>query len=211
MVTEQLEGPLNNLLPEIYPIIAAHLPLHATPSTLLALGLTNHRISEIALPLIHSRLILKNEEAAQLVLQKLATDPLLGPFVRELHVLSNLSQETRTHDPPSDVVRRVSDIILKGSLPFLHTLALHLGYGWYYDDQNVVEGFGRPGKEFWSQIKEKCPRLKALILDGFEDDQNEPWIEDSGLLHVPVCIAHLNITKFLMCAAGNHQFLDLYQ
>ena len=213
MVTEQ--GPLNNLLPEIYPIIAAHLPLHATPSTLLALGLTNQHISEIALPLIYSRLVLKNEEDALLVLQKLATDPSLGPVVRELHVLSNLSRETRIHDPPSDVIRRVSDVILKGSLPFLHTLALHLGHGWYwyYDDQNflAVEGFGRPGKEFWSHLKEQCPRLKALILDGFMDDPDKPWIEDSGLLHVPVCIVLLNVTKFLTCAAGDHQFLDLYQ
>jgi len=191
MATEQ--GPLNNLLPEIYPIIAAYLPLYATPSTLLALGLANHHISEIALPLVYSRVILKNEEHALQVLQKLATDPSLGPLVRELHLMSHLSSETRIHDPPSDVIRRVSDLILKGSLPFIHTLGLHLGAGWYYP----IQGFGRPGKEFWSQIKEKCPRLKALILDGFMDDPAEPWIEDSGLFHVPVCITLLNATKFL--------------
>ncbi|KIM39325.1 hypothetical protein M413DRAFT_197302 [Hebeloma cylindrosporum] len=79
----------------IYRIIASHLPLHATLSTLLALGLTNHHISEIVLPLIHSRLILKNEEDALLVLQKLATDPLLGSIVRELRISSHLiSRET---------------------------------------------------------------------------------------------------------------------
>ena len=207
MTTEQ--GPLNNLSPEIYPIIAAHLPLHATPSTLLALGLTNHHISEIALPLIHSRLVLKNEEDALTVLQKLATDPLLGPAVRELHVFSNLSRQTRILDPPSDVIRRVSDVILKGSLPFIHTLGLHLGSGWYYDeDRNPVKGFGRPGKEFWSQINKKCPRLKALILDGFLDDPDEPWIEDSGLLHIPVCITLLNAIKFMTYDAGYHQFLN---
>ena len=195
MATEQ--GPLNNLMPEIYPIIASHLPLHATPSTLLSLGLTNHHISDIALPLLYSRLILKNEEHALLVLQKLATDPSLGPVVRELHIMSHLSRETRIHDPPSDVIRRVSDLILKGSLPFVHTLGLHLGEGWYYHDQKPAKGFGRPGKDFWSQIKEKCPRLKALILDGFMDDLVEPWIEDSGLFHVPVCVTLLNATKFL--------------
>ena len=78
----------------------------------------------------------------------------------------------------------ISDVILKGSLPFIHILALHLGDGWYYDDQNPVKGFGRLGKEFWSQIKEKCPGLKAFILNGFRDDPDEPWIEDSVLLYV---------------------------
>jgi hypothetical protein len=193
------QGPLINLPPEIYSIIATHLPLHATPSTLLSLGLTNHHISEITLPLLYSRLVLKSEEDALLVLEKLATDPSFGLVVRELHVLSNLSRETRIHKPPLDVITRVSDVILKGSLPFIHTLGLHLGDGWYCDDQFYpVEGFARPGKELWSQIKEMCPRLKALILVGFKDDPNNPWIEDSGLLDVPVCIIILlNATKFL--------------
>ena len=126
MATEQ--GPLNNFLPEIYPIIAAHPPLDETPSALLALGLTNHHISEleIALPLIYSRLVLKN---ALLLPQKLATDPSLGLVVRKLHVMSNLSRERTVHDPPPDVIKRVSDVILKGSLTFIHTLGLHLGDG----------------------------------------------------------------------------------
>ena len=197
MATKQ--GPLTNVPPEIYSIIATHLPLHATPSTLLSLGLANHHISEIAPPLLYSRLVLKNEEDALLILQKLASDSSFGPVVRELHILSNLSRETRIYDPPLDVITRVSDVILKGSLPFIHTLDLHLGDGWYYDQFYPVQGFARPGKELWLHIKEMCPRLKALILVGFQDHPNNPWIEDSGLpsLHVPVCIILLNATKFL--------------
>jgi hypothetical protein len=51
---------------------------------------------------------------------------------------------------------------------------------------NPVEGFGRSGKELWSQIKEKCPILTALILDGSRDDPDDPWFEDLGLFHVSI-------------------------
>ena len=71
------------------------------------------------------------------------------------------------------MLSEVSDVILNGSLPFFHTL--------------------------------------ALIFDGFRDDPNEPWVEDSGLLYAPVSIVLLNVTKFLTCAAGHHQFLNLYR
>ena len=97
---------------------------------------------------------------------------------------------------------------MNGSLPFIHTLGLHLGDGWDLDDRNPVN---RPGKEFWLQIKDKCPRLKALILDGFRDNPDEPWIEDSGLFNVLVCITLLNATKLLTYAAGYHQSLDPYR
>jgi len=118
-------------------IIAAHLPLDATPSTLLALALTNRHISEFALPLVNSRLVLKNETDAMLVLQKLLDNPLFGRIVRELHIMSDLSVDTRNQDPPWDVIRRVEDVISKGYLPFIHTLGLHLMARWYYDYDNV--------------------------------------------------------------------------
>jgi hypothetical protein len=187
MTTKQ--GPLNELIPEIYPIIAAHLPLYVTPSTLLALALTNHHISEIALPLVYSQLVLKNELNATLVLQKLVDNPPVGLIIHELHIMSDLSVDTRNQNPPSDVIRRVEDVISKGYLPYVHTLGLHLVKRWYRDSDNdyePVKGFGQLRKEFWAQLKEKCPRLRGLILKGFSDDLDEPWIEDSGFLQVPV-------------------------
>jgi len=196
MVTQQ-GPPLNELLPEIYPIIAAHLPLYATPSTLLALALTNHHISEFALPLLYSRLVLQNETDATLVLQKLLDNPPFGCIVRELHIMSDLSVETRNQDPPWDIIRQVEDVISKGYLPFIHTLGLHLMERWYYDaDKNFepVKGFGQLRQEFLAQLKEKCPRLRGLVLKRFSDDQDEPWLEKSGFLEVPVSPAALNAT-----------------
>ena len=191
------QGPLNELIPEIYPIIAAHLPLYVTPSTLLALALTNHHISKIALPLVYSRVLLKDELNATLVLQKLVDNPPVGLMIRELHIMSDLSVETRNQNPPSDVIRRVEDVISKGYLPFIHTLGLHLTKRWYYDpdkDYEPVNGFGQLRKDFCAQLKEKCPRLRGLILKGFSDDLDEPWVEESGFLQVPVSAVSLKAT-----------------
>ena len=191
------QGPLSDLIPELYPVIAAHLPLYATPSTLLALALTNHHISEIALPLVYSRVVVKNELNATLVLQKLVDNPSVGLIIHELHIMSDLSVDTRNQNPPSDVIRRVEDVISKGYLPFIHTLGLHLMNRWYYDsnkDYEPVNGFGQLGKEFGAQLKEKCPRLRGLILKGFMDNLDEPWVEESGFLQVPVSAVTLKAT-----------------
>ncbi|KAF9531449.1 hypothetical protein CPB83DRAFT_761386 [Crepidotus variabilis] len=180
--------PLESLLPEIYPIIAKHLPLYATASSLLSLALTNHRISAITLPIIHSRLVLKTEKDAISILQKLADDLSFGREVRELHIMTNLSAETRESNPPLDVVRRLQDVILKGHLPFINTLNLNLMKGWYFDGSpqyHPIQGFGELRKEFWLDLREKCPRLRSLALQGFADNIDQPWIEDSGCLDMP--------------------------
>ncbi|KAG6913709.1 hypothetical protein DXG01_004755 [Tephrocybe rancida] len=116
--------------------------------------------------------------------------------------MSDLSLETRTQGPPSSVIRRVADIILQGHLPFIHTLGLHLGNWWYYDDSwEPVNGFGRFEKSFWAQIKKKCPNLRALMLEGFMEDIEEPWMDDSGILEVP------DITSLFIHISGSHSQL----
>ncbi|KAG6824596.1 hypothetical protein H0H92_006387 [Tricholoma furcatifolium] len=196
MTTKQ--GPFVELLPaEVYPLIVAHLPLYATPSTLLALALTNHRISEIVLPLLHSCLILKNEGDALFILQKLSSDPDFGRLVRELHIMSDLSLQTQNRRT-SDVISLVVDIISQGNLPFLYALGLHLSSWWYYDDRNnfeSVDGFARFEKGWWLKIKERCPRLRTIVLDGFREDDENPWIEESGMLYVPG-ITDLSLSLF---------------
>ena len=85
---------LNHLPIEIYPNIAVHLPLHLTPSTLISLALVNHHLSEIVIPLVYSRLILKSESDALKMIKRLLDKPELGKAVREIHILSDLSLST---------------------------------------------------------------------------------------------------------------------
>ena len=180
-------SPLNDLLPEIYPIIAAHLPLFSTPSTLLSLALVNHHISEIVLPLVYSRLILKNETDALKTIQKLLDEPKLGQVVREIHVLSDLSLATRTGANTIDVVTGLEKLITTTSLPYIHTLGLHLLSGWHYDDQyHPIVGFGQLRSDFWINLKKNCPRLRGLVLRDIADHEEDPWVNDSGLLEIQV-------------------------
>ncbi|KAF9535012.1 hypothetical protein CPB83DRAFT_843334 [Crepidotus variabilis] len=180
----RLEIPLENLVPEIYPIIASHLPLHATPSTLLSLALINRYVHQIVMPILHSRLILKNESDAIAMLQKLAENPTFGRVVRELHIMSNLSKESRRQNPPVDVIQRVQDVILHGNLPFLHSLDLQILHVYYYHENTSAPGLGQLRKEFCKRVKEQCPRLKCFHLEGFQDYNNSGWMEESGCFEV---------------------------
>ncbi|KAJ3509938.1 hypothetical protein NLJ89_g4951 [Agrocybe chaxingu] len=176
---------LNDLLPEIFPIVASLLPLHATPSTLLSLALVNKHTASIVLPLVYSRLILKNEDDALKVIQKLLDEPELGKVVRELHILSDLSVATRNGERPFDVVRGLEKVIAAGSLPYIHTLGLELLTGWHYDDEfEAVEGFGELRREFWEALRKNCPRLRGLVLRDIADNEEDPWLEESGLLEI---------------------------
>ncbi|KJA25229.1 hypothetical protein HYPSUDRAFT_418319 [Hypholoma sublateritium FD-334 SS-4] len=190
-------GSFTLLYPEIYPVIATHLPLHATPSTLLSLAQTSRDISHIVLPLLHTRLILKNETDALLVLQKLES-PVVGLAVRELHILSGLSYATRQQDPPADVVTRTVDIISRGNLPFLHTLDVQLTNEWRHcgpgSDQVCDNSLCVFPRVFWTRIKEYCPRLRGIVLKGIQYPSTYgSETEDLGFLHVPG-ITSLSIT-----------------
>jgi len=152
-------SPLSNLIAEIYPIIASHLPLSLTPPTLLSLALTNRHISEIVLPILYSRLILKNEDDALKMIHRLLAEPDLGKSVRELHILSDLSLVTLHGKNPFDVVTGLTKVISGGFIPFMHTLDLHLSSGWP-ESSRVLR------TDFLVDLRKNCPRLRGLILRG---------------------------------------------
>jgi len=185
---------LDNLLPEIFPIVAAHLPLRAAPPTLLALALTNHRISEVVRPLVSSRIILKNEAAATRVLHRVLDDAPFGRGVHELHIASELSEETRKAEIPCDVVGLLERAISEGRLPFVYALGLHLLGQWhYYNQGNLWHDASwhevRLQRAVWTNIKSQhCPRLRSVAFSGFLDNHHEPWLADSGILDIPVSL-----------------------
>ena len=111
-------------------------------------------------------------------------DPPSGCFVREIHIVSDLPMDTQGRERPLDAIRRLQDVIFNGYLPFIHTLGLHFTYDWFLQLQ----------QEFWTQLKEKCPRLRNLILKGFSHDSDQPWLEESGLLQSAASAAALIAT-----------------
>lgn len=142
---------------------------------------------------LQSRLILKNETDAIRVLQKLADDLPFACFVRELHIMSDLSADAR---PPFEAIRRVKNVTSKGYLPFIHTLGLHF---MKYVVDIFVKGSGLLQKRFFVQLK-KCPQPHGLILKGFEDYSHLSWLEESGIFQMPVSGATLNVTP--QCASA---------
>ncbi|KAF8907689.1 hypothetical protein CPB84DRAFT_1768560 [Gymnopilus junonius] len=181
---------LNDLPPELFPIIASHLPLYATPSTLLSLALANRHISTMALPILFSHLIIKNEKHSLRMINRLLDEPGLGLGVRELHIMSELSDGIRLlpqqHSPNEsfDMITGLKKVIRRSLLPNIHTLGIYLTSGWdpmEYSDLQLSNGLGELLSDFWADLKYKCPRMKNLILDNVGDTKRRRWLEDCGL------------------------------
>lgn len=85
---------LQTLPTELFSVIAECIPLYAAPSTLLSLSLTSHAFYGIVHPLLYSELILRNEDDALEMINKIVANPGLGRLVRGLHIMSNLSGDS---------------------------------------------------------------------------------------------------------------------
>jgi hypothetical protein len=198
---EQSDSTLATLLPEIFPIVAAHLPLYTQPSTLLALALTDHRLHEIVVPrLLYQKVWLEGEKRALQVLRSLKTQAgaidekafLQGdemPIAHHIHRLcisSELSKDAR--ETKADTISELRELIDIGGLRNLVSLALHMGDGWYvdYTDYERVTGFGRLDKLFWTSLQDNCPHLKEISLTGVTDYRDDRWVEESGLYEYQV-------------------------
>lgn len=170
------------ILPELFPLIASHLPLYATPSTLLSLALTNHGIYGIIHDLLYSRIILRNEMDAISTFQRILTTPELGKLVRELHVMSELTVGTMKGETVFDTVTGLKKVIKAGSLPHLHTLSLRLLKECYHDQAWCDRaGFGHLPSGFWDDLRNSCPRIRSIVLSGIGDQKDDPWLHESGI------------------------------
>ncbi|KAG2016538.1 hypothetical protein CC2G_009695 [Coprinopsis cinerea AmutBmut pab1-1] len=198
---------LSDLPPELFLNIAAHLPLYAVPSTLLSLASTNHRLYGIAYPLLHSHLILKNEEDTLCVLGRLIDDANLGRFVRGIHLTTALSREVRLDHARLDVVRTLQKLIHSGNIPNLSTLEVHLLlYSWYEETDPETgiytdfEGFGEFRNGFWKSLQRFCPQLKNIAVTGIRDT-DDGYLNQSGIFELQ---AFPNVTCFTVSLSSPH-------
>jgi hypothetical protein len=189
------------LPPELFPVIASFVPLRAAPSTLRALALTNRQSYHICRSLVYSRLILRNEDQAIAVIQRIIDEPQLGLAVTELYIMSKLSVETRKGKKPFDVVAGLQMLVTKGLLPRLIALGLYLLKEWIYDNSKGGKTIlrGRLLADFWTNLRNECPRLRTLILRNFGHSGEEPWltgpvIDEINSLSVSNRVAHTHKT-----------------
>jgi hypothetical protein len=186
---------LATLPPDIFPIIASHLPLYHQPSTLLKLALTNRRLKEIIVPhLLYQHVRLDGKERALQLLGTLKGQAhkideecggwRLGRYVRRLYVSSDLPKGIRAS---SDTVTLLRALIDLGGLPNLVSFTLHATCGWYVRGGSMpVHGFHQLDASFWDSLKEKCPSLKEISLSGVMDLLEYRWAEGYGLFKYKV-------------------------
>lgn len=191
-------GRLSNLITDIYPKISSHLPLHAIAPTLLSLGLTNHYNARVVLPILNSRLILRSNEKAIPVLQKLIKEHTFGVFVIGVHLLFEQLDVAEPLHPSLDALMLVQEAILGGHLPNLRMLEIN-----FHAPRDLLRTlfplrYTRPNpsrfrKEFFLNLREQCPLLTGLILRGVDEDQSQNmWIERSGLSEIPKVFVQLS-------------------
>ncbi|KAJ3500893.1 hypothetical protein NLJ89_g9588 [Agrocybe chaxingu] len=170
-----------DLFPELYPLIASHIPLHATPQTLLSLAITNRHLSEFILPLVHQCLILRDENSIMKVLHKVSVDSAFSVRVRELHLICMGSISKK--DDAFDAIKELEKVVAAGALPNLHTLGLRsCEYESDPDDH----------PNFWAIVDEHCRRLRRIrLMDVYGAEYLTPkerdfhWLRSSGVFQIP--------------------------
>ncbi|CAA7266331.1 unnamed protein product [Cyclocybe aegerita] len=170
-----------NLFPELYPLIASHIPLHATPQTLLSLAITNRHFSEFILPLVHQCLILRDENSIMKILHKISVDSAFSVRVRELHLIcmGSISKKVDAFD----TIKELEKVVAAGALPNLHTLGLRsCEYESDPDDH----------PNFWAIVNEHCRRLRRIrLIDVYgveylpSKERDFHWLRSSGVFQIP--------------------------
>ncbi|KDR76878.1 hypothetical protein GALMADRAFT_225049 [Galerina marginata CBS 339.88] len=154
-------SPFTKLPPELFPVVAAHLPLYATPTTLYSLALTNHGLHEIISPLLYSCMVLRNQRDALTLLQRMLVDRQLGHLVRELHIMSE-GPAVMLGD--RDVLTGLRKVVQGGLLPYIHTLGLYL----LQNDWQLPKILTEADIAFWKELRGNCPRLRGIVIFGLE-------------------------------------------
>jgi hypothetical protein len=190
------------LPPELFPIIASFVPLRSAPNTLRALALGSRRFYDICLPLLYSRLILRNEDDAICVIQRIMDEPHLGLAVTELYIMSELSVEAAIRKTPFDVVGGLQMLVAKGLIPHIIALGLYLLEDWIFGARFKIVLRGRLRANFWFNLRTECPRLRTLILRNIGHSFMEPWltraaIDEINSLPASNRISHTQKTLFI--------------
>ncbi|KAF9484204.1 hypothetical protein BDN70DRAFT_872905 [Pholiota conissans] len=173
-------APFQSIPPEIFAHITSFIPLHLGPKILLSLVLGNRRFYDIFYPILYSRLVLRNEDDAIMVFQRILSEEHLGLSVTQIHLMSELSLETRHCAKPFDVLVGLEAMVKNRRLPRLATLNIHLLKGWHYDKHwRLIWGHGRLTVDFWRTLRTECPRLRGLTLRNVGHGPTDTWLSGS--------------------------------
>lgn len=143
-----------------------HLPLQHLPPALSSLGLTCRSIHSCVYPVLYRSVIIKNEDHASQLVERISTDAALGPLIRELHVRIDLTAEPDKKRSSMNVLFELQDVTEKGFLPRLNFFGLVLlsFIIWNHRRCEVNVQFNPPSR-FWASLRRCCPLLRGICID----------------------------------------------
>lgn len=172
---------LSQLPPEIFHSISLCIPLNAVAPTLFALSLVDRHINNKIGNLIFSRIVLRNEDVASAVFEKIHASHNIGRTVREIYVLSERSPAAMAEGMS---VRRfkflggLKDTVSEGLLPNLITL------GVFKHSRSVSDRIPKQHKRayslpvsFWEILSVKAPQLRTVVIRDLAGDFASPWVD----------------------------------
>ncbi|KAG6816864.1 hypothetical protein H0H93_007678 [Arthromyces matolae] len=178
---------VENVPSELFSLVAAHLPLHIRPPTLLSLALTSRRFSNIIIPhVLYTHVRLVGDKQAVPVLRDFiqaanrkeeghTTTP-IGHYIRHLCVQSLPAFHTESVLPAPDndtslsVLQRLIDC---DGLPNLVLLTI---------DREDTGRYQSPfPTTFWTSIQQHCPNFQGMQLSSLVENSDAEGIK-SGLL-----------------------------
>ncbi|KAF9475713.1 hypothetical protein BDN70DRAFT_954880 [Pholiota conissans] len=167
----------SNIPLELFMHISTFVPLRFAPKTLLSLAQGNRYFYRTFHPILYSRLILRREDDAIMAFQRILDLPELGLSVTQIHLMSDLSIETRRNEKPFDVLVGLQMLVNKQLVPRLVALSIYLLESWEYDsDWKPIIGHGRLPLDFWRNLRLACPRLRSLTLRNVGHGDKDRWL-----------------------------------
>lgn len=195
-------SPVLNLPLEIHDLIASHLPAQVRPAVLLSFALTNSRLHHLLLPILYTKVIIKNEEMALAALQSVLDHKEFS--VRELRILIGVKKTTPTsgEQRKRQILLKLHEIIKAGRLPHMHTFELTFlcTVGSIpIEDYNmfVINQKKYLSDLFWEDLRNNCPQIRSLFLHGITSVKGNPWIENLALPKSKVSCLHVSLLQTL--------------
>ncbi|KAG6835358.1 hypothetical protein H0H93_002193 [Arthromyces matolae] len=181
--TTKLNGPqmskatpvtLNDVFPELFPVIFTHVPLPNRVPTLLSLALTSHHLHNVIIPhVLYNDVRLVGEDQALPVLKRFleavkdASRNNNEGTIIPTQCVHHLCIDSMQIGVPDTSLTQLQNLIDIDALTNLVSLTLHIEG----DDSAPLP------KTFWSSLKEHCPNLKGIHLTGIPPDDNTEWIQ----------------------------------
>ena len=173
----------SELFPELFPIVASHLPLPYRPPTLLSLALTCHRLHEVVIPrLLYSDVRLVGENLAIQTLNTLIAkaervdgveiQKERNPSLNHIHHLCiDSSIKTPIRTPAYHSINALQKLVDVDGLCRLSSLTLHVNCDWDMSfGDNPIDIFPTLPSSFLTSLRTKCPHLKSVYFTGLSPE-----------------------------------------